>query len=91
MLTTILKYYIIKFQGNKNMSKRREKFVELAEARVNRAIKDLQLIGNLSNRSAYQYEEEDVRKIFAVLQKELNTAKARFGGAGGTKEEGFKL
>tara|TARA_R110001632_G_scaffold81367_3_gene181265 strand:+ start:8880 stop:9161 length:282 start_codon:yes stop_codon:yes gene_type:complete len=91
LLTTFLKYYILKLQGNKNMNKRREKFVELAEARVNRAIKDLQLIGNLSNRSAYQYEEEDVRKIFAVLQKELNTAKARFGGAGSSKEEGFKL
>ena len=73
------------------MRDRRKKFVELAEARVNRAIKDLRLIGNLSNRSAYEYDEEDGRKIFRALQKELDAAKARFGGGGTSKEEGFKL
>jgi hypothetical protein len=68
------------------MSPKREKFVELAEARVNRAIKDLQLIGNLSNRSAYEFEEADIRKMFAAIQKAADTAKARFsrqGDAGG--------
>ncbi len=42
---------------------KRQKFVELAEARVNRAIKDIRLIGNLSNRSAYDFSEDDVRKM----------------------------
>ena len=40
---------------------KRAKFVELAENRVNRAIKDLRLIGNLSNRSAYEFADEDIR------------------------------
>jgi hypothetical protein len=70
---------------------KRAKFIELAEARVNRAIKDIQLIGNLSNRSAYQFDEEDVRKVFRALQKELDVAKARFGGSGNARDEGFKL
>lgn len=73
------------------MRDRREKFIKLAEARVSRALKDLQLIGNLSNRSAYQYDDEDVKKIFRALQRELDTAKARFGGGRGEKEEGFRL
>lgn len=73
------------------MRDKRAKFVELVEARVNRAIKDIQLIGNLSNRSAYAYTEEDVRKIFRALQKEMDTAKARFGGEGTGREEGFRL
>ncbi len=73
------------------MRDKREKFVELMEARVNRAIKDIQLIGNLSNRSAYSYTDEDVRKVFRAVQKELDTAKARFAGEGAGKEEGFKL
>ena len=46
------------------MRDKRKKFVELAESRVNRAIKDIRLIGNLSNRSAYEYSEEDIRRIF---------------------------
>lgn len=73
------------------MRDKRLKFVELAEARVNRTIKDIQLIGNLSNRSAYSFTDEDVRKVFRAIQKELDAAKARFGGDSASKETGFKL
>jgi hypothetical protein len=70
---------------------KRKKFVDLAQARVTRAMNDIRLIGNLSNRSAYNYGEEDVRKIFRALQKEIEAARAKFGGEGGTKDRGFKL
>ncbi|WP_245267983.1 hypothetical protein [Rhizobium sp. 42MFCr.1] len=63
----------------------------MAEARVNRAIKDVRLIGNLANRGAYAYDDEDVKKIFRVLQKELDAAKARFSGDAGGKDNEFKL
>ena len=69
------------------MRNKHERFVELAEARVNKALKDLQLIGNLSNKSAYDFSETDVRKIFSALQKGLDGAKSRFSkesdGSGG--------
>jgi hypothetical protein len=70
---------------------KRKKFVELAEARVNRAIKDIRLIGNLANRSAYEYGDEDVKQMFRALQKELEAAKSRFGGDAGGKDNEFKL
>lgn len=73
------------------MSSKREKFVELAEARVNRAIKDLQLIGNLSNRSAYEFEEADIRKMFAAIQKAADAAKARFWRQGDATGGEFRL
>jgi hypothetical protein len=73
------------------MRDKRAKFVELAQSRVNRAIKDLRLIGNLSNRSAYTYSEDDIRKIFKALQRELDGAKGRFGGEADGREEGFRL
>ncbi len=73
------------------MRDKRQKFVQLAEARVTRAMKDIRLIGNLSNKSAYTYSEEDVRRIFRALQRELEAAKAKFGGEGGAKDEGFRL
>ena len=41
----------------------RSTFVKLAENRVSRALKDIQLIGNLSNKSNYSYTDEDVKKI----------------------------
>ncbi|MEQ1515337.1 MAG: hypothetical protein ABL931_02470 [Usitatibacteraceae bacterium] len=74
-----------------HMSSKSEKFVSLAEARVNRAIKDIRLIGNLSNRNAYSFTDEQVRVIFKALQKELDTAKGRFGNDGGAADSEFRL
>lgn len=73
------------------MSEKREKFVRLAEQRVNRALNDVRLIGNLSNRSAYSFTEEDVKKIFKTLQKELDQAKARFSDDENASGGDFKL
>jgi hypothetical protein len=73
------------------MRDKRSKFVALAESRVNKTIKDLRLIGNLSNRSAYQYGEDDVRKIFKALQKELDSAKGRFTKEGPAQDDVFRI
>ena len=56
----------------------RQKFVQLAEARVNKTLKDIQLIGNLSNRSNYDYTDEDVETIFKALSQEIAACKKRF-------------
>lgn len=59
-------------------SEDREKFVRLANKRVNNAIKAIVLIGNLSNKSNYDYTDDDVAKIFKAIQGELNACKKRF-------------
>ena len=69
----------------------RNKFVELAEKRVQRAIKDIKLVGNLSNRSNYAYTDEDARKIYKALRTVLDTMKARFDSKGENAEDVFKL
>ena len=73
------------------MRDKRQKFVDLAGARVNKALKDLQLIGNLSNKSAYEFSEGDIRKIFGALQKGLEGAKARFSKEGDGSGGEFRL
>lgn len=73
------------------MSDKREKFVRLAEQRVNRALNDIRLIGNLSNRSAYSFTDDDVKKIFKALQKELEQSKARFTDAESASGGDFRL
>ena len=65
--------------GNLAMRKHdRAKFVRLASKRVSNALKAIQLIGNLSNRSNYDYIDEDVEKILKALQDELNACRRRF-------------
>jgi len=56
----------------------REKFVRLATKRVSNALKSMQLIGNLANRSNYDYTETDVQKIFKALQDELSASRKKF-------------
>ena len=60
------------------MSRSRDNFVRLAESRTRRALKDIQLIGNLSNRSNYDWDEKDADKMFAALEAELKAARRRF-------------
>lgn len=73
------------------MSTKREKFVELAENRVNRTIKDIRLIGNLSNKNNYAYAESDIQKIVAVLEQEIKAMKAKFASDDGKTIPTFKL
>lgn len=56
----------------------RDKFIRLANKRVPRAIKAIQLVGNLANRSNYDFEDEDVAKILKALNAELNACRKRF-------------
>lgn len=57
---------------------KREKFVRLAEARTNKIIGMIQLLGNCSNSSAYDYTAPDIDKIFNVIENELKEAKKKF-------------
>ena len=57
---------------------RRDKFKSLANARVNKALQNLKLIGNLSNKQHYEYDDVDVKKIFSALESELRSIKQKF-------------
>lgn len=54
------------------------KFVELANKRVNRAVKDISLIGNLANKRNYTYNEEQAKKIIKALQASIDQVKVSF-------------
>ena len=57
---------------------KREKFVRIAEARTNKIINMIQLLGNCPNQNLYEYSQKDVNKMFAAIQSELDEAKKRF-------------
>lgn len=69
----------------------RQKFVRLATARVNKAIKAIQIIGNLSNKSNYSYEDGDVEKIFRALAAELKTCRQKFESSASQSDSQFRL
>ena len=68
----------------------RQKFVQLANRRVPAAVKQMELIGNLANRSNYSFTDEDAKAIVKTLKAAVAECEARFAGRE-TKADGFGL
>ena len=51
-----------------NMNNKEKKFKELAEIRVNRALNDLKLIGNLGNKFRYTSTPDQRKKIINSIK-----------------------
>jgi len=73
------------------MSKNREKFIDLAEKRVIKAIKDMRLIGNLANKTNYSYTDDDSKKILNALDNELKNVRRKFESTSSDENIVFKL
>ena len=74
----------------KNETKR-EKFVRMAEARTIKVISMVRLLGNCSNRLAYEYSEKDVAKIFNAIESAVSDAKKRFKSSPSGNAQVFSL
>jgi uncharacterized protein YceH (UPF0502 family) len=70
---------------------KREKFVRLAESRTANAMRAIRVIGNLSNRSHYEFSDADIRKIVAALSGEVDSLKRRFAEPAGRSNVSFRL
>lgn len=75
----------------KGQEAKRDKFVRLAEARTNKIIDMIQLLGNCSNLGAYDYTQQDVDKIFTAIENELREAKKKFSKVDSKKGSRFSL
>lgn len=73
------------------MSEKREKFVKLAEGRTSTALDAIRKIGNLSNRRAYQYDDQDVKKIVKALREAVGDLERKFTSSSVGDTETFKL
>lgn len=60
------------------IAKKRENFKRLAEKRTQNILDDLRILTNLTNTSNYDYDEEDVKKIFTAIEKAVKDAKKEF-------------
>ena len=73
------------------MRDRRERFVALAEARTDKALNAIRLLGNLSNRSNYDYTDADVAQIVRALEGEVKALRAKFADSTSGRQNSFKL
>jgi len=56
----------------------RDRFKRLATQRTNIVLKRLKVLSNCANRQIYEYDEQDVEKIFSEIERKVKEAKAKF-------------
>jgi len=61
-----------------DINKKKEAFKRLAEGRTKKAISSMNLITNLSNRSNYDYEEAEIKKIVDALREAVKLVESSF-------------
>ena len=61
-----------------NMGSKKDNFKRLAEARTEKVLDMIDLIGNLSNTSFYEYEDKEVKAIFDAIEKSIEDNKKKF-------------
>lgn len=69
----------------------RERFIRIAEARTQKIIDMIDLLGNCSNQYNYEYTQKDVDKMFAAIETALKTSKSKFSSEKTNKETRFKF
>jgi hypothetical protein len=69
---------------------KRDRFVRIAERRVNKIIDNFDLLGKCSNRRNYEYSEEEVRKIFREINRKVKEIRLQFQSEARNKGK-FKL
>lgn len=72
-------------------NKKAENFIRLAEARTNKIIDMVLLLGNLSNKTNYSYTNEQVEAIFDSIQQALDETKQKFIEEPTQKRKKFRL
>ncbi len=55
-----------------------DKFKRVAEARINKIIDMIRLLGNCSNTAIYEYTEENIKQIFDAIKSELKTCQNKY-------------
>jgi hypothetical protein len=82
-------YAMDELRLDKNPRKtKRQRFLTVAERRTVKVLRALKLLGNCGNKSAYEYNDADIEKIFGAIQDELGRTRDRFGRS---KEVHFSL
>jgi len=69
---------------------KQQKFQRLAMNRVNKAIKSIELIGNLGNKSLYESTQDERKKIIKAINDSVAQMKIDLDG-NSKKREGFNF
>ncbi len=65
---------------------KQDNFKRIADNRVNKIVDLISKLHNLSNSSFYEYTDEQIDKLFEIIQRELDKQKNEFKRKGKNKK-----
>jgi hypothetical protein len=80
----------MKLNTKQDTDQKRERFIRIAERRVNKILIDIESLSKCSNKRNYKYDDDDIKKIFKAIDDKLKVTRLLFLGKEG-KKESFSL
>lgn len=68
-----------------------ERFMRLAERRVNDLLDKFRLVSNLADRRNYDYTDDQAKQIIRALENELKDLKSRFQSEESDRQKSFSF
>ena len=54
------------------------RFIRVAERRTNAVLEKIRILANCSNRTMYDYDDEEVKKVFSAIKRAVREAEQLF-------------
>ena len=59
---------------------RHDRFRRIVSRRTNEILEKIRILGNCSDKSSYEYTEEEINKVFSEIKKQMKLTKCKFLG-----------
>jgi hypothetical protein len=70
---------------------KKDRFKNVASRRVQKVLDDLESLSKCANKSTYEYTDEDVRKMMAAINNQVNLLKASFSANSKSGKQTFEF
>jgi hypothetical protein len=75
----------------KSGSIKRDRFKNVASRRVQKVLDDLESLSKCSNKSTYEYSDEEVRKMMKAINDKVALLRAAFSAGNISRKETFEF
>ena len=75
----------------KKNGRKRKRFTDLAPIRVNNVLRHLRLVGNMTNKNNYDYQDDEFKKILKDIDDELSLIKSKLKAQDNKRNKKWKL
>ena len=78
-------------ENKKQKETKRERFIRIANIRVNKVLDSMRTLSNLANNTLYEYDDQDIALIMKEVDDSVREIKSKFSSTGKQKNIRFSF